>query len=400
LDKNGKGPAWRCYHNVKPTTTGGYCVDDQGELALCEEPIPKGGKYCSRDVAIKALIEDSHKAANEPVRCTPDALGTKYTGRKTTTVGNKTCQRWDAQAPHTHSQTADNLIEDTLTDMSNFCRNPDGYKDGLWCYTTEEDTRWELCDVEICKGEVQQSLDTYCRDTVQNEHKDCVGAVHARKGKDKKGKGPAWRCYHNLKSTSGDYCIGDDGEAAECEEPNPAKGMYCSRDVAIKAMLAETHQAAHENTCPIRTNQNLYSNDAVVSQKTDTKEECAELCRPNHKAVAWKWHDETVTGYAKSCGCLGSYDHKMATNGVYSETFTCKDCEVWKNTNLYSYDAVLSDKTDNYQACSELCSTIKEAVAWKWHDSTKGKWANGCYCLGSYTQKVGESGVFSADRNC
>lgn len=29
--------------------------------------------------------------------------------------------------------------------VGNFCRNPDG-EDTIWCYTTDPDTRWELCD--------------------------------------------------------------------------------------------------------------------------------------------------------------------------------------------------------------------------------------------------------------
>ena len=31
----------------------------------------------------------------------------------------------------------------------NSCRNPDG-EPGVWCYTTNANKRWELCDVPIC----------------------------------------------------------------------------------------------------------------------------------------------------------------------------------------------------------------------------------------------------------
>jgi hypothetical protein len=31
----------------------------------------------------------------------------------------------------------------------NYCRNPDG-EPGVWCYTTDTNVRWELCDVPAC----------------------------------------------------------------------------------------------------------------------------------------------------------------------------------------------------------------------------------------------------------
>ena len=34
----------------------------------------------------------------------------------------------------------------------NFCRNPGSGTAGVWCYTTDEDTRFEDCDVPSCAG--------------------------------------------------------------------------------------------------------------------------------------------------------------------------------------------------------------------------------------------------------
>ena len=28
----------------------------------------------------------------------------------------------------------------------NYCRNPDGKQETIWCYTADPDTPWELCD--------------------------------------------------------------------------------------------------------------------------------------------------------------------------------------------------------------------------------------------------------------
>lgn len=32
----------------------------------------------------------------------------------------------------------------------NFCRNPHGAEETVWCYTTSASTRWELCQVPAC----------------------------------------------------------------------------------------------------------------------------------------------------------------------------------------------------------------------------------------------------------
>merc|ERR1712168_802626 len=167
---------------------------------------------------------------------------------------------------------------------------------------------------------VQNMLDAYCKDTVQNEDKSCKGAVHARKGLDKKGSGPIWRCYKNLiNSLCKDCCVNDDGKPYICAEPDPKGRKYCSRDADIKAQIALAVKTVHAPNCPMMKNQNLFSYDSVLSQKTDTKEECADLCRPLDNAVAWKWHDATLGQYAFSCSCLGSFERKMTTDGVWSE---------------------------------------------------------------------------------
>ena len=69
-------------------------------------------------------------------------VGKNYNGRQAKTVSGLDCQRWSEQTPHKHR----------FGDIGdhNFCRNPDGWPDGVWCYTTDEQKRWELCDVPKC----------------------------------------------------------------------------------------------------------------------------------------------------------------------------------------------------------------------------------------------------------
>ena len=40
----------------------------------------------------------------------------------------------------------------TVGDAGNKCRNPRRDEVILWCYTTDNNTRWDFCDVPLCPG--------------------------------------------------------------------------------------------------------------------------------------------------------------------------------------------------------------------------------------------------------
>merc|ERR1719228_2051675 len=77
--------------------------------------------------------------------CNPkpeDPKGMEWTGKGPKyqkTISGKICQKWSSQTPHAHSLT---IIDGN---NHNYCRNPDG-EPGIWCYTTDPNTRWELCE--------------------------------------------------------------------------------------------------------------------------------------------------------------------------------------------------------------------------------------------------------------
>ncbi|CAG5108693.1 Oidioi.mRNA.OKI2018_I69.chr1.g3911.t1.cds [Oikopleura dioica] len=85
--------------------------------------------------------------------CLPsaDPLGYYYTGHRTVTNSGRTCQKWSSQWPHSHSyrnQIISRFGERFLN--TNYCRNPDNYNGGVWCYTTDPSKRWELCEIPTC----------------------------------------------------------------------------------------------------------------------------------------------------------------------------------------------------------------------------------------------------------
>ena len=127
--------------------------------------------------------------------------GRYYAGDVSMTWDGRTCQRWDSQSPHAHSNTdvskypgkglsvctythvrtprahsfahlprTDPILhiftvpcgyvvilscgsvdpDASLSGAANFCRNPDGEPHGPWCYTTDPDVRWEYCGIHPC----------------------------------------------------------------------------------------------------------------------------------------------------------------------------------------------------------------------------------------------------------
>ena len=67
-----------------------------------------------------------------------------YSGKTNVTVSGTTCQAWAASQPH-------NSRYPELGEH-NYCRSPDRDPNGVWCYTTDPDKRWEYCYVKSCNA--------------------------------------------------------------------------------------------------------------------------------------------------------------------------------------------------------------------------------------------------------
>jgi len=71
------------------------------------------------------------------------------------TESGRTCQRWDSNTPHGVSGNyykalvGGNYPEGSRAAAQNHCRNPDG-EPRPWCYTTDPEKRFELCDIKQC----------------------------------------------------------------------------------------------------------------------------------------------------------------------------------------------------------------------------------------------------------
>ena len=92
----------------------------------------------------------------EDCKWTPDS---QYIGTTSVTTSGIICQAWSSQFPHEQGYNQDEMFPDaTVEDASNYCRNPDNDPNGLWCFTTDPNTRWEYCYVPDC-GQSPRSIE-------------------------------------------------------------------------------------------------------------------------------------------------------------------------------------------------------------------------------------------------
>ena len=139
--------------------------------------------------------------------CLCDNEESEYRGTVATTISGKTCQRWDSQSPHVHTRTPSNYPNGGLGNH-NYCRNPDGWT-GLWCYTTDSNTRWELCDVPC-----------YKRDQSEYRGSNSV-TVSGRTCQRWDSQSP-----HAHTRTPGNYPNGG-LESNHCRNPDGDKALWC-----------------------------------------------------------------------------------------------------------------------------------------------------------------------------
>ncbi|XP_078679466.1 uncharacterized protein LOC144915098 [Branchiostoma floridae x Branchiostoma belcheri] len=119
------------------------------EANYCRNPDGKDRPWCytSNPLIRWMYCDDVFACDAVPTRCFYAVdKGRSYAGR-VNRAGDRLCQRWDSQSPHSHPHTPQAHPDAGLEE--NFCRNPDN-KDRPWCYTTDPTLRWDFCNVMEC----------------------------------------------------------------------------------------------------------------------------------------------------------------------------------------------------------------------------------------------------------
>ncbi len=146
-----------------------------------------------------------------------DPLGANYLGTKNVTASGIPCQTWADTQPHEHS----------TTDLGehNHCRNPDEDPEGVWCYTTDPDKRWEHCSVPICASTSSESNLPTDNDLSGCQGGDPLGAIYLGKMNVTASGIP---CQTWTDNHPHEHAFTDLGEHNHCRNPDEdPEGVWC-----------------------------------------------------------------------------------------------------------------------------------------------------------------------------
>jgi len=103
------------------------------------------------------------EACDIPVcsECCASSDCSDYRGRIAKTVTGRDCQPWDSEEPHDIQPSIKSRMD--LGELSmlteNFCRNPNEHSTA-WCYTMDEDKRWEDCGIPSCPETLNKGVNS------------------------------------------------------------------------------------------------------------------------------------------------------------------------------------------------------------------------------------------------
>lgn len=92
------------------------------------------------------LIVKQEPEQTEEEHCEPNR-GLNYEGNLAVTISGLPCLPWDSVDVELHSRKEFN--KDVVL-KENFCRNPDGDDEGVWCYVSHTSTMFDYCQLKYC----------------------------------------------------------------------------------------------------------------------------------------------------------------------------------------------------------------------------------------------------------
>uniref|UniRef100_A0A8B9HMH8 Hepatocyte growth factor n=1 Tax=Astyanax mexicanus TaxID=7994 RepID=A0A8B9HMH8_ASTMX len=169
-------------------------------------------EYCS----IKQCDSDNQSNIETTTTCFCDN-GAGYRGTVAVPREGLTCQRWDAQFPHSHSYMPQKYRCKDLSE--NFCRNPDG-RDAPWCFTTDPNIPWAFCkNIPRCGAAATEPEECY------------KGSEETYRGKQMKTRSgilcAPWR-DHSERNKREVVTLSEELEGNFCRNPDKDKhGPWC-----------------------------------------------------------------------------------------------------------------------------------------------------------------------------
>ncbi|XP_007998145.1 zinc finger protein 408 isoform X3 [Chlorocebus sabaeus] len=139
--------------NPDGSTTGPWCYTTDPTVRREECSIP----VCGQDqvtVAMTPRSRGSSVTLSPPSEeCVPDR-GRQYQGRLAVTTHGLPCLAWASAQAKALSKHQD--FDSAVQLVENFCRNPDGDEEGVWCYVAGKPGDFEYCDLNYCEEAVDE----------------------------------------------------------------------------------------------------------------------------------------------------------------------------------------------------------------------------------------------------
>ncbi|XP_030302722.1 plasminogen isoform X6 [Calypte anna] len=136
---DGDNSPW-CF-TTDPSTTWEYC-----NIKRCDEPTQEPTQIVSPARTAQNIDFTTHTISD----CI-NGNGKDYRGTVAKTARGRTCQEWSSQKPHSHKYFTPVTHPRAGLDK-NYCRNPDGDINGVWCFTTDPEKKWEYCEIPRCSS--------------------------------------------------------------------------------------------------------------------------------------------------------------------------------------------------------------------------------------------------------
>ena len=131
-----------------------------GNHNFCRNPSDHSGLWCFTTDPNKAW-DDCNDTTIESKLKQPGAecenknkFGLDYRGTASVTERGFHCKPWILSTQYQHL--AETLVHPETSACRSHGKNDNGKLNNQWCYTTDEDTRWDVCDVPDCTHEVGQ----------------------------------------------------------------------------------------------------------------------------------------------------------------------------------------------------------------------------------------------------
>ncbi|XP_068117761.1 prothrombin [Hyperolius riggenbachi] len=130
---------------------GPWCYTKDAQVPREECAVPVCG---SKKTTVEPIVRQhrQHVKTEEEEDCVEEH-GLHYTGDLAVTVSGLPCLPWESHLVELHSR-KDFRKEVELKE--NFCRNPDGDEEGVWCFVSHPNQTFEYCKLNYCDSPLDE----------------------------------------------------------------------------------------------------------------------------------------------------------------------------------------------------------------------------------------------------